>query len=105
MGPPALRSARLVTVAAPRGSLDYLDKPSHPSRRRKGADTERTNQENCQPCIRSIVSCMFPVAQSSASISSNRGSMAWGRRSLTLVDVTLPAVRVNSRIPNRSSGP
>jgi hypothetical protein len=55
----SLRSARVLRVA-------YLDKPSHPSRRQRAADAPRTYRENCQPCIRSIVSGMFPVAHKSA---------------------------------------
>jgi hypothetical protein len=51
--------------------VDYLDKPSHPSRRQRATDTERTNRENCQPCIRSIVSGMFPVAQAKMSDPAN----------------------------------
>ena len=63
-GPPALRSARLVTLTALRAGppVDYPEKPSRPSRRHHAADPDRTYRENCQPCLRSIVSGMFPVA-------------------------------------------
>ena len=56
--PDSWRSLRCARVPP----VDYLDKPSHPSRRQRAADIDRTNQEHCQPCIRSIVSGMFPVA-------------------------------------------
>ena len=72
--PDSWRSRRYARVPL----VDHLDKSSHLSRRQRAADTPRTNRENCQPCIRSIVSGMFPVAHEMAPGSGSPSIMASG---------------------------